>query len=159
MMRSLLNRDKFVLLRSMRKLLKYSVSILLAFMYLLASVGIGVHECSASDTKSVVFFYSDSSCEAIHSHCACGSHDCHNNIKHSKECCATEFHHLNNDYDISQFNFHSQTIISTLACICTLGLYSTDYLSANSNYSNISYADHPPSIKYDTYSFHSQWRL
>lgn len=143
----------------MRRVLQYSVSILLAFMYLLASVGIGIHECSASGTKNIVFFYSDNSCEAIHCHCACGSHDCHS-TKHSRKCCETEFHHLNSDYDISQSNFHSQPVILTLsACICSSGLYSSDYLSANSNYPNISNADHPPSIKYDTYSFLSQWRL
>jgi hypothetical protein len=142
----------------MRKVFKNSVSILLAFMYLLASVGIGVHECSASDTKSVVFFYSDSSCEAIHGHCACGSHDCHS-IKHSKKCCETEFHHLNSDYDISQFSFHSQQLFLNLSAICTSCLHCPDYLSANSKLSDINYADHPPSITYDTYSFHSQWRL
>lgn len=143
----------------MKNVLKYSVSILLAFMYLLASVGIGIHECSASGTKNIVFFYSDNSCEAIHCHCACGSHDCHN-IKHSKKCCETEFHHLSNDYDISQSNFQTQQFIPTLtACICISDLYSSNYLSSNSNNANVLFTDHPPSIKNDTYSFHSQWRL
>jgi len=142
----------------MKKALKYSVSTLLIFMYLLASVGIGVHECTATDTKSVVFFYSDSSCEAIHGHCACGSHDCHS-IKHSKKCCKTEFLHLNNDYDISQFNSHSQQLFITLATIYISGLHTSDYISAYSNLSGIIYADSPPSISYQTYSFHSQWRL
>jgi len=145
----------------MRKVLKYSVSILLAFMYLLASVGIGVHECSSSGTTNVLIFYSDNTCESLHSHstCACGSHDCQSKIDY-KKCCKTEFHHLNSDYDVCQSNFHlHHFFLSLAACVCTSGSYGSDYLSDNSKYLNISYADHPPSIKYDTYSFHSQWRL
>ncbi len=143
----------------MKIVLKYTISIVLTLTYLVASVGIGVHKCSAAGTKSVLFFFSDNSCESLHNHCCCGSHDCHN-IKHSKKCCETEFHHLGCDYELSQSNLLSQLIYQSL----TANLYSTDFsdcdlLMENYNGSIILYYDHPPSLKHSTYSYHSQWRL
>ncbi len=76
-------------------------SLLVLAAYMVASVGFGVHECSAKGTKHILLINSDRSCEQIHHHCSCSIEGCSSN-SHFNNCCFTEIHQLDVAYDITE---------------------------------------------------------
>ena len=139
--------------------LRYILSILLISVYSLTSTGFGIHKCSLDGSAEVLIVGSDRSCEEIHDHCQCNSEGC-SSQKHDGECCKTELHHLDLDYDIVK----SGTEISPLPS------ESIDYLQISwlsSSFSNSGFGykykevRHGPDIPLtpDYLSLISQWRL
>ncbi|MCE5319548.1 MAG: hypothetical protein LLF93_00410 [Bacteroidales bacterium] len=90
----------------MKSVLKYIIPSLLVFLYITASIGIGVHKCDTDGTSTVVLLLKDASCEDIHqhshyhnSHCS-GTETC-SQEHHDHNCCHTEIHHLEQGYDLT----------------------------------------------------------
>lgn len=141
----------------MKRVLQYISSIFLVSVYLLASVGVGIHECSAAGTRNVVIMLRDKPCELIHQHCSCGSHHCHSKA-HSKKCCETHIHHLDHDYNVSHTDINTQSVLQVLiAYIYPVGINSD--LLLPTEYPEILYGNPPPKLNQSTYSFYSQLRL
>lgn len=147
----------------MKRVLRPSLTITLLIFYIMASFGIGVHECSASGTVSIRVFASSKSCDAIHTICNCKHHH-HDGLAehqhHSQKCCHTTIHQLTQDYDFFQrdfkfnqvkiFDFTSNYIASSFSEVSL----SSSTLALCNRYSP------PPLVKErDPYSYHSQWRL
>ncbi len=103
----------------MQKIVKQILSILILVTYMIASIGFGVHECSDNGTKNVLIINSNKSCSDIHDHNSCDSNCCSSG-KHSKNCCSTEIHHLDLDYDITEIDsenylsFSQELVLSSL---------------------------------------------
>ncbi len=76
----------------MSRLVKQCFALVLILVYVSSYMGIGVHECSAQGTKSIVLMTGDISCEAIHGHGHSHEHTCchHGN----GECCTCEVEHF-----------------------------------------------------------------
>lgn len=85
----------------MQKTVKTIFSLLVLATYMVASIGFGIHECSAKGTMHILLINSDTPCEQIHRHCSCSSKSCATG-SHSENCCSTEIHHLDLDYDITE---------------------------------------------------------
>ncbi|MDP3436453.1 MAG: hypothetical protein Q8S04_04365 [Bacteroidales bacterium] len=83
----------------MANLVKYTLTVLLLVAYFVTSPGFGVHECSKEGTRDILLLTSETSCEDIHTHCGCASQDC-SDKEHDNNCCKTEIHHLDLDYNI-----------------------------------------------------------
>lgn len=93
----------------MQKVIRNVFSLLVMLVYMVSSIGFGVHECSAKGTKHILLINSDRSCEQIHDHCACNSGSC-GVSEHSHNCCSTEIHHLDLAHDNT--NLGVETILS-----------------------------------------------
>ena len=147
----------------MKRVLRPSLTITLLIFYIMASFGIGVHECSASGTVSIRVFASSKSCDAIHTICNCKHHH-HDGMPehqhHSKKCCHTTIHQLTQDYDVSHpdFKFNQVKIFDFTSNYITSLLSEVSAKSANLALCN-RYSPPPLVKETDPYSYHSQWRL
>ena len=61
------------------------LSLMVAAVYVLANIGIGIHFCHEDGSRHLVWLYGDVSCEAIHHH----SHEADHNHHHDDGCCST----------------------------------------------------------------------
>jgi len=135
---------------------------LLAF-YIMASMGIGVHECSMTGSIKILIFSSSKSCDAIHPICSCKHHHhdgMSEHMHHSAKCCHTTIHNLDQGYDVahSHYNLLSPEVHNFIAESIPDGL--RGLLVTDSELISLDGYAPPPLIK-DTNSclFHSQWRL
>ncbi len=76
----------------MRKSILYCIAIITSAVYILSTMGFGLHHCLASDSKSVVLLYGKDICEIAHSHSDSNNldynHNSHNTQTDHKECCS-----------------------------------------------------------------------
>ncbi len=52
----------------MKKLLSYIFTLTIVAMYIVSTMGYGIHECTHDGTKDVVVLFGETPCEYIHSH-------------------------------------------------------------------------------------------
>lgn len=147
----------------MKRVLKPLLTISLLIFYIMASFGIGVHECSASGTVNIRIFASSKSCDAIHTICSCKHHH-HDGLPehqhHTTKCCHTTIHQLTNDYDISQLTFKFSQIPVLNFIPEFISSFSNEFSSDELLIAFYNGYTPPPLIKEtDPYSYHSQWRL
>lgn len=92
----------------MKKWISYIVSVIVVGLYLLSTMGYGIHECSVSGTKNMIVLFGESPCEYVHhgkksQECSCGSccagshaghsaskGECHTEAIHKLEHCAED---------------------------------------------------------------------
>lgn len=147
----------------MKRVLKPSLTIVLLIFYIMASLGIGVHECSASGTVNIRLFASSKSCNEIHTICSCKHHQ-HDGMSehqhHSQKCCHTTIHQLTQDYDFFQrdFKFNQFKLFDFISNYITA---SSSVVSLNNETLALCNRYSPPPLvkETDPYSYHSQWRL
>ena len=147
----------------MKRVLKPSLTIVLLIFYIMASLGIGVHECSASGTVNIRLFASSKSCNAIHTICSCKHHQ-HDGMSehqhHSQKCCHTTIHQLTQDYDVSHHDFKFNQVKFFDFISNNIASFSTGVSLDNAKLALCKSFTPPPLIKeLDPYSYHSQWRL
>ncbi|HRR49702.1 MAG TPA: hypothetical protein P5293_07100 [Bacteroidales bacterium] len=138
-------------------------SVLLSF-YVIASLGIGVHECSRNGSINIRLFAYSRSCNAIHPVCNCFHHH-HDGIPehqhHSSNCCHTTIYQLSQDYDIVSFN--NAAVSASIDSNSHVYIISNFEDSAINNSSALfcesAYTPPPLPIDINPYSFCSQWRL
>lgn len=147
----------------MKKSFQTILALVFLSSYVVASLGIGVHECSRSGSINIRLFAYSRSCDAVHPVCNCFHHH-HDGIPehqhHSSNCCHTTIYQISQDYDIVSFN-HS-------AVSASIDSNSQDYIISNFEdsaingtalFSNSAYTPPPLPIDINPYSFCSQWRL
>lgn len=132
-MRPYANVGNFLLpLRRMKTLMRNIFFVVMALLYIVSTMGYGVHTCTSDGSASLVLLFGESPCEFVHSHidehgnCITHSHphssehhsDCsehHNdgcNHSHSDNCCSTDVYVLSQDQNTAEYNI----IIAPQAC-------------------------------------------
>ena len=148
----------------MKSALKYIIPSLLVFLYITASIGIGVHKCDTDGTSTVVLLLKDASCEDIHQNNHYHNNQCNGTATCSQEhhdhnCCHTEIHHLEQGYDLTHSTLVSQipyfNLISDLEfCQSAFNLEIKNFDSSESSYGG------PPLLhQKNPHSYLAQWRL
>jgi hypothetical protein len=145
----------------MKGAFKYISTTIILSIYLLASAGIGVHECRAKGTIDIVPLFSSATCESIHHHnyekCPCGGNGGH----HSEGCCKTDIHQLGSDYYNGQqlhfshdkiFQFHHLFLPDFADIVPQASILHTKIF-------NFKIKEGPPLLTSNPYSYLSQWRL
>ena len=142
----------------MKSFLKYTISVTVLLVYFVASTGFGLHVCSHEGTSELLILTTKTSCEEIHQGCPCGSNHCEK-ATHDHNCCKTEMHHLDLDYDITEVQSAPQLFFTENglnAQICFTSTFS-DALKGF-KYTEIRHGpDEPPTSQY--LPLISQWRL
>ncbi|PKP00047.1 MAG: hypothetical protein CVU13_00600 [Bacteroidetes bacterium HGW-Bacteroidetes-8] len=142
----------------MVNLVKYSLTVLLLVAYFVTSPGFGIHECSSEGTRDILLLTSQTSCKDIHTHCGCASQGCSNKV-HDNNCCKTEIHHLDLDYNIVEI---TSTIPVYFCALEFATLPFSDVALTNSpsgyRYTEIRHGPDIPSSN-KICSYNSQWRL
>lgn len=133
----------------MKNTLKLLFPVLLTVLYLVASVGVGVHKCNTEGTSNVVLLLNDASSEDIHNH---------DEEHHNHNCCHTELHHLEQGYETVQPMHNAQTDqLTLLACfIVPVNSNITEYKFNSSDFLN---GGPPILIHKKSHSYFAQWRL
>ncbi len=92
----------------MKKILSYLSLILLVGIYMLSTMGYGIHQCSLEGSNDIILLFGETPCEYVHSkdggagNCICGlehqyqSEECAGG-EHSNNCCSTETYVLSQD--------------------------------------------------------------
>ena len=147
----------------MKSALKYIIPSLLVFLYITASIGIGVHKCDTDGTSTVVLLLKDASCEDIHQHNHYHNSQCSGTATCSQEhhdhnCCHTELHHLETGYDLAHSALISQTEAGNLLADFVPCLNFSDNEGREFS-SDIFYGGPPISLQKRTHSYFAQWRL
>lgn len=145
----------------------------LLLFYLLAASGFGIHECRTRGTVDVLPVIYGTGCDNIHkdhdggSECTGGCCSSSNRTEaessdrsHTDDCCSTEVHKLGNDYEsIDQLTVSPERSLQLIhVFIAGTGelFYQSGLFSVNNSESP---EESPPPLKYNRYSFISQWRL
>ena len=142
----------------MKSFLKYTISVTVLLVYFVASTGFGLHVCSHEGTSELLILTSKTTCEDIHEGCPCSSDHCEK-VSHDHNCCKTEMHHLDLDYDITEVQSTPQvffTGIGITAQICFTSNF-TDALKGFKNTEIRHGPNEPPISQY--LPLISQWRL
>lgn len=71
----------------MRKLLSCIVALLVVAIYIVSTMGYGIHECKHDGTKDVIVLFGETPCEYIHSHVD-GKGHLYTHTHHAKSCTA-----------------------------------------------------------------------
>ncbi len=79
--------------------------VLMVGMYIISTMGYGIHECSYDGTKNIVLLFGETPCEIAHSSgletgagkCKCCQTDASGSVSHDNECCNTEVYVLTQD--------------------------------------------------------------
>lgn len=125
----------------MKSFIRNIFFVAVALMYIISTMGYGVHRCTADGSASLVVFLGESPCEWVHSHTdedgntythahAPGHHHdgCSEDCGHDNNCCSTSVYVLTSPQDISdemeveapsQFDFgflHFTDLL--LSCVC-----------------------------------------
>ncbi len=142
----------------MANLVKYTLTVMVLAAYFVTSPGFGIHECSSEGTRAILLLTSETNCEDIHSHCSCGSQGCQES-KHDNNCCKTEIHHLDLDYNIVELTSTIPVYFCALD-FATLLLSEAALINPTSGYkyTEIRHGPDIPSSK-NICSYISQWRL
>ncbi len=84
-----------------------------ALLYMISTMGYGVHRCTAEGSASLVVFLGESPCEWVHSHTDVNGnsythahapghhHDCSEDCAHDNNCCSTSVYVLTSPQDTS----------------------------------------------------------
>jgi len=85
-------------------------------LYLISTVGYGVHECAAEGTKDIVLLIvGESPCEYVHTH------------SHAGGCCSSAHNHMHNAVcECGHCNHHAHAMIHNSKC-CKTTLYSATH--------------------------------
>lgn len=99
----------------MKNCISYLFSVMIVGLYILSTMGYGVHECSLDGTKNMMVLFGESPCEYAHSRaneqkcgkckcCACcgSSQSSEESHDHDGKCCTTEVYVLTQDQVNSQ---------------------------------------------------------
>ena len=79
---------------------------LMVGMYIISTMGYGVHECSHDGTKNMMVLFGETPCEIAHqlsedgtraNVCSCCQSDLSDSASHNNECCNTEVYVLTHD--------------------------------------------------------------
>ncbi|MBR5857161.1 MAG: hypothetical protein IKY70_07795 [Bacteroidales bacterium] len=102
----------------MKKAISYLFSILFVGIYILSTMGYGVHKCAVEGTNDVIIMFGTTPCEYAHANrgllkgCFCATvHDESNgseDMQHDGGCCSTETHSVSTD-QINSSNDVDQT--------------------------------------------------
>lgn len=109
----------------MRSIMRNIAFAAVALLYIVSTMGYGVHKCSTDGTASLILLFGETPCEFVHSHidsdgntyshshapgehhhthdCQdehCGSHE-FDGEHHSSDCCSTNVYVLTEDQDIT----------------------------------------------------------
>ena len=99
----------------MRCIMRNMAFLAVAVLYIVSTMGYGVHRCSIDGTASLILLFGEAPCEFVHSHmdadgsCYTHSHapgeqhhsdDCDSH-HHSDDCCSTNVYVLTEDQNIS----------------------------------------------------------
>lgn len=98
----------------MKKLAVNILFLSVTLLYIMSTMGVGVHKCATEGTASLIILYGDSPCSRAHSHdegeCmhhhdghSCCSHkECHSeeSQEHSNDCCSTSVYVITPDQDL-----------------------------------------------------------
>ena len=146
----------------MKSALKYIIPSLLAFLYITASIGVGVHKCDKDGTSTVVFLLKDASCEDVHQHSpnsTCDDAIACSHEHHDHNCCHTEIHQIEQGYDVAHLTLvspvqYSNLILDVEPCQSSYSLYinhldSSEYL----------YGGPPILNQKNPHSYLAQWLL
>ena len=87
----------------MNKRVQYFFVLSLAFIYLTASTGFGVHECLRDGSVDILILKSDSDCSDLHHHSCCVIPDCETQ-EHDDSCCKTDVVLLDTDYQLPEIS-------------------------------------------------------
>ncbi len=93
----------------MKSIMRNLAFVAVAVMYIVSTMGYGVHRCTADGTASVILLFGETPCEYVHSHMneCCGNHGCSQECdaaRHSSDCCSTNVYVLTEDQNIGQDN-------------------------------------------------------
>ncbi|PKP06513.1 MAG: hypothetical protein CVU10_02820 [Bacteroidetes bacterium HGW-Bacteroidetes-5] len=142
----------------MANLVKYTLGILILSAYFVTSPGFGIHVCSKEGTRDLILLSSNTSCDDIHSHCGCSSGSC-TGTKHDNNCCETEIHHLDSEYNIVEITSNTPVHFSVLDnAIFTFEEVALFNLQLGYKYTEIRHGPDIPHSK-NICSYISQWRL
>ncbi len=142
----------------MKSFLKYTLTIAILLVYFVSSTGFGLHVCSSEGTSELLILTSKTSCEDIHEGCPCGSDHCKKST-HDNNCCKTEIHHLDLDYNLVE-SLGTPPVYYTEAGITAPFCFTTSLTEAlkGFRYTDIRHGpDEPYSSQY--LPIISQWRL
>ena len=143
-----------MLVKRVKKIVTFSLSLSLLVMYMIASMGMGLHECSHDGTSKLIVFFGESPCSYAHSHIDTHGHlyththltvpgHFHKHLsdgsvkeigniantteyQHDGHCCKTTAFVLSHEQKIQDYRIMSAPL---LLCI---GVLSDDYFSLKS---------------------------
>jgi hypothetical protein len=147
----------------MKSALKYIIPSLLVFLYITASIGIGVHKCDTDGTSTVVLLLKDASSEDIHQNNhyhskLCDEPSTSSSEHHDHNCCHTELHQLEMGYDLAHSVLISQVEASNLLADFVPCLNFSDNKGRDFS-SDFFYGGPPISLQKKSHSYFAQWRL
>lgn len=126
----------------MKRVMTYLCTILLMGVYMLSSMGYGIHQCAFEGSNDVILLFGETPCEYVHSKdgnlCVCGlSHTSQdggcNGSAHDNGCCSTETYVLSqdqvsstNDFDYTPFFDYAYIAHNGFGCVdsCESEIYS-----------------------------------
>ena len=100
----------------MKKIMSYLFSILFVGLYILSTMGYGVHQCALEESNDIIVMFNTTPCEYAHSksgilkNCLCEGVHGDEGTSHDNDCCSTETHtvssdQVNSNNDIDQTPF------------------------------------------------------
>lgn len=124
----------------MKSFAKVILVLAVSLLYVVSTMGYGVHRCVVDGTASVVLLFGEAPCDYAHQHeqhgdGECGhrhgeSHDCssHENHEHDGNCCSTSVYVLTQDQDTVQDTHFDVPVADCIspAYDCTADILSAD---------------------------------
>ena len=116
-------------------------------MYIVSTMGYGIHECSHDGTKVMMVLFGETPCEIAHSEggntherkCVCCRYDDSGSVSHDSECCNTEVYVLTSDQVTSSGTEDINPMFASLYISVENGSNVTD-LSKNSAFPGVVYS-------------------
>ena len=118
----------------MKNCISYLFSVIIVGLYILSTMGYGVHECSHNGTKNMMLLFGESPCEHSHSKaraqkcskckcCACcgSAKSAEGSAEHGGKCCTTEVYVLTQDQVNSQNASVDGPAVSDLYAFAEIG--------------------------------------
>lgn len=87
----------------MKKMISYLFSVLLVGIYMLSTMGYGVHQCVLEGSNDIIVMFNTTPCEYAHSKsgilkkCLCETVHGEEGTSHNNDCCSTETHSVSSD--------------------------------------------------------------
>lgn len=100
----------------MKSFVRNILFVAVALLYIVSTMGFGVHKCASEGSASLVVLFGETPCEYVHSHvdadgnafthahdpaehhdCSCHHYDCDSVEEHSGNCCSTSVYVLTHD--------------------------------------------------------------
>lgn len=98
----------------MKKIVSYLLMLSVAILYVVSTMGYGIHVCKHDGTQDVIVLFGETPCEFIHSHldgtgyiythahaaaCNCGTD--HTDYEHDENCCHTTVYSVTPDQTVA----------------------------------------------------------